>query len=86
MMPRPKIVAWLSVAGAEHRHLVEQRRPGRPSRLKKAVILRLVDHRQRNLAADAIDRQQKQRQKDLLTQFRDREDDANLFPHDSILP
>ena len=50
------------------------------------VHLGLIDDRQRNLEADAIDGQQQQREEDLLPQLGNREDDADFFPHGSLRP
>ena len=83
-MPRPKIVAWLSwLALNMATWLNRSPRPACPS-AEEGRHLRVVDDRQGNLPADAIDGQQQERQQDLLPQFGDREDDANLFPHGSI--
>ena len=75
----------VQLAGAEHGHLVEQgAQPLLALLAEEGRHLRVIDDRQGNLPADAVDGQQQQRQQDLLPQLGDREDDANLFPHGSI--
>ena len=47
----------------------------------RAIDLRLIEDRQLDLKADAIDRQHQQRQTDLGAQLGNLPDDANFFPH-----
>ncbi len=73
----------IQLTGAEQRDLFEQ--SAQPAgRIEIAFHLLLIDYRQRDLPANAIDQQQGQREEDLLAQLRDREDDAEFFPHGSI--
>ena len=68
------------LAGAEHgdgfEHVADA-----AALAAEAVDLGLIDDRQRDLKADAIDRQHQQRQTDLRAQLGNLPDDANFFPH-----
>ena len=76
----------VELRGAEHGHLLEQS-PHAAALLEERRHLALVDDRQRNLPADAIDRPASTSVKqDLLPQLGNREDDANFFPHGSLRP
>ena len=77
----PEDRRFLQVAGAKHGHLGEESAHGTTA---TGLIQRILIHdRKRDLPTDTIDRQQKKRQKDLLTQLGNRKDDAELFPHGS---
>ena len=70
------------LAAAEDRHLIEQiAAPPPPLVSKSFANFVVVEHRQRNVRSDAKNRQQEQREEDLLAQLGDRENDANFFPH-----
>ena len=70
MMPRPKIVTWLSWL-ALNMATVCSMSPMPPLWLLNGFDRRLVDDRQRNLKADAIDGQHHQRQQDLRAAARE---------------
>ena len=71
MMPRPKMVLWLRLPPENI-----ETRPSRPSSEPRMALghLVLVDDRQRDVEADAVDGQEQERDEDLLAQFRDLED------------
>ncbi len=71
MMPRPKMVLWLQAAAGEHRDHAEQALLGAAHDLGH---LELVDHRQGDVEADAVDGQEEDRDEDLLAQLLDLED------------
>jgi len=73
------------LAGAERGNLIEH---GPQAAIATEFLFHraLVDDGQRDLPTDSIDRQEHQGQKNLLTQLRDRENDANFLQHGLIRP
>ena len=68
MMPRPKIVTWSSCVALSTATACEHVAQA-AGLIAELADRRLVDDRQLNLEADAIDGQQQQREQDLLPQL-----------------
>jgi hypothetical protein len=84
MMPNPKSEdrGLLQRRGAKGGHLFENLAQALAALPGEELLHCLgTDHRQWNPPADAIDGQKQERQQNLLPQLRNREDDANFFPH-----
>ena len=71
------------VGAAEDRHLLEEVVGAAATALGTECLLQLgmVEDRQRNMRSDAKNRQEEQREEDLLPQLGNGENDADFFPH-----